>query len=323
MNVREISSYLDLDSKNLQSYNKDDIKQNYKKIALECHPDKLAKITDDEEKQKRIDKFKNATLAYRQCLQDFQKYGKILCNDSDDFNFKDIGGFGGFREDFEVFKNFDFGFWQDAFSTIQNNKSNISDTFRDLASFLLKKNLKPQSFYNPSVTVIRHNIMLPVSYHDMHTSKKKKVRVILKGIDEPLFLNIVCKKEYPEFTKQYIDDDGIEHEINVKMKILQDSYDNYSHILEDSGIINLITNINITLSEYLSGCKKDVEYINGKSLTIDIPAFSLERMTVEGKGLLGGDLIIYLGMTNIQKDKWDLMNIDDKTVFMSLLKCIQ
>ena len=47
---------LNLDINNISKYTKDDIKDIYKKIALECHPDKLINITDINEKNQKIDK---------------------------------------------------------------------------------------------------------------------------------------------------------------------------------------------------------------------------------------------------------------------------
>jgi DnaJ-class molecular chaperone len=49
---------LSLDINKISKYTKDDIKDIYKKIALECHPDKLINITDINEKNMKIDKFK-------------------------------------------------------------------------------------------------------------------------------------------------------------------------------------------------------------------------------------------------------------------------
>jgi preprotein translocase subunit Sec63 len=43
---------------------KEDIKKAYKEIALSCHPDKLHDI-NDATKNEKIEKFKNATYAYK------------------------------------------------------------------------------------------------------------------------------------------------------------------------------------------------------------------------------------------------------------------
>ena len=54
---------------------------------------------------------------------------------------------------------------------------------------------------------------------DLYTDKNKKIRILLKGVKKPFNFSILCKKEYPHFKRQYIDDDGIEHEIEIKMMI--------------------------------------------------------------------------------------------------------
>ena len=59
---------LGLDINNISKYTKDDIKNIYKKIALECHPDKLVKIENVEEKNMKIDKFKKSCIAYKRAL---------------------------------------------------------------------------------------------------------------------------------------------------------------------------------------------------------------------------------------------------------------
>ena len=53
----------DLDKKNISSYTRENIKEKYKKIALECHPDKLFNIQDENIKNEKTEKFKKATLA--------------------------------------------------------------------------------------------------------------------------------------------------------------------------------------------------------------------------------------------------------------------
>ena len=65
-------------------------------------------------------------------------------------------------------------------------------------------------------------------------------------------------KEYPCLTRQYIDDNGVEHEIEIKMILAQDNEDKsiYKHVFNDNGTIDLITKININLYEYLSGTTK-------------------------------------------------------------------
>jgi transaldolase len=56
--LKEAQRQLDLglDINKISKYTKEDIKEIYKKIALECHPDKLVKIENAEEKNRKIEK---------------------------------------------------------------------------------------------------------------------------------------------------------------------------------------------------------------------------------------------------------------------------
>ena len=87
----------------------------------------------------------------------------------------------------------------------------------------LKKGIHSKKYYNPSTTSVKHNITLPLSYNDLYNTKKKKIQIILKNIKEPFNISILCKKEYPCLTRQYIDDEGIEHEIQIKMILSKNS----------------------------------------------------------------------------------------------------
>jgi len=65
---------LGLDINNISKYTKEDIKRIYKKIALECHPDKLIKIQDIKVKNAKIERFKKACIAYKKAIEDFDNY---------------------------------------------------------------------------------------------------------------------------------------------------------------------------------------------------------------------------------------------------------
>jgi DnaJ-class molecular chaperone len=220
------SEILGLDINKISKYTKEDIKEIYKKIALECHPDKLVKIENAEEKNRKIEKFKKACLAYKRALEDFDNYGRLRIytgDDKNDFchNFDNDNFFN--SEDFGEFDNVDINFWEDMYSNYFNDKNAIKNTFINLANIFLTKGLtkglKTKNYYNPSSKIIKHSIILPVNYLDLYTDKSKKIRILLKGVKKPFNFSILCKKEYPVFIRQYIDDDGIEHEIEIKMMI--------------------------------------------------------------------------------------------------------
>jgi curved DNA-binding protein CbpA len=219
---------LGLDINNISKYTKEDIKRIYKKIALECHPDKLIKIQDIKVKNAKIERFKKACIAYKKAIEDFDNYGELRAypnradnnnGNYDDYGYSDFGDFG----DFGDYSNPYINFWEDMYSNYFNDKKKVKNTFINLANIFLTKGLSKgfnrKNYYNPSSKVIKHSIILPVNYLDLHNDKNKKIRILLKGVKKPFNFSILCKKEYPHFKRQYIDDDGIEHEIEIKMMI--------------------------------------------------------------------------------------------------------
>mgnify|MGYP000604140653 FL=1 len=150
----------------------------------------------------------------------------------------------------------------------------------------------------------------------------------MKGVKKPFNFSILCKKEYPSFSRQYIDDDGIEHEIEIKMMIsninknnlkTSNSYNSDSSINDNSqesgedfdydkyrlnnkkveyrhkitnNHIDLIIDMFINLNDYLEGARKTIKYIDNNYINIDIPSFTLNNLIINNKGLLGGNLII-------------------------------
>jgi len=305
----------ELDINNISNYNKDDIKNFYKKIALECHPDKLFNIKDPILKNNKIERFKNASIAYKLALEDFDNYGK-LSNKIDNSDFGYNYNFDDLAHDFNIYKDIDVNYWKD----ILYNKDTIQKTFMSMANLFLKKGVKSNSYYNPSTKIIKHDISLKVTYYDLYNSKKKKLSILLKNIKDPFNISILCKKEYPQLTRQYIDDDGIEHEIVINM-ILADKNNmirEYTHKINNNNI-DLFTDITINLQEYILGITKEIQYIDNNYINITIPPFCGDSIEIINKGLLGGSLNVKIRFINITNKKWD--NIDDikKENFIKIL----
>ena len=93
---------LGLDINNISKYTKDDIKGIYKKIALECHPDKLIKTQDIKVKNAKIERFKKACIAYKKAIEDFDNYGELRAypnsTDNNRGDFGDYGDYGDFGD---------------------------------------------------------------------------------------------------------------------------------------------------------------------------------------------------------------------------------
>jgi hypothetical protein len=185
----------------------------------------------------------------------------------------------------------------------------------------LKNNLHTKKYYSPEVQeAIEHKIVLPVSYLDLHKKGKKKVRLFLKGVDEPVFLNIYCKKDYPYVERQYIDDDGKEHSIMIEMKIGRGGA--YTHIAKEDGSIDLITSVDVGWIDYLVGCVKHLEYIDGGFLEIHVRAFNTDKIVLKEHGLFGGDLIVNINIINIQEKEWKKLDENHKRKLIGILKMI-
>jgi len=294
------------------SSSKDEIKKAYKEIALSCHPDKLVNITDETERQKRIDKFKDASMAY-----------EILMNRSN--NTYD-GTYDTYHDSEGVWENSwndDTFEWKDVWNKFFNKEA-IKDTFFDIANQFVKSKIYPKSYYNPSSNIEPkkiHEVKLEVTYNEIITNAKKKLRLILVDINEPIFIDIYCGS-FPQVIKEYTDDDedGSEtiHEIIINMEIKKQ--DNYDHIISKSGSIDIITSVDISLQEYILGTTKKIEYIDGKNMELHIPAFQKEYYEIRGKGIKNGSFIINLCVKNIENSKWDALNEKDKAEMIRILE---
>ena len=305
----------DLDKKNLSSYTRENIKEKYKKIALECHPDKLFNIQNENIKNEKTEKFKKASLAYKMAMEQFDNYG-TLSTINYEYNYDNMA------DDYDTYKNMDLDFWNDIYNEFFSNKEEIEKTFVDVAKMFLKKGIHSKKYYNPSTTSVKHNITLPLSYNDLYNTKKKKIQIILKNIKEPFNISILCSKEYPLLTRQYIDDNGTEHDIELKMVLKNNDNSTYTHQVRKSGAIDLFTNININLCDYINGSDKKIEYIDGNNIDIKINSFDLNNILLANKGLIGGDLIISLNLNNMDSSDLDKLTIDEKLNFIKYVEKI-
>ena len=307
---------LNLNIENIDKYTREDIKNIYKKIALECHPDKLSNVSDEDERAAKIERFKKASIGYKKANEDFDNYGKLNYRGGSDYNFDNLA------DDYEIYNSFDLNFWKNTYDGIFKDKEAIKNTFIDVASYFFNRGFKNKNHYNPSTKVVIHNINLPITYYDLCSANKRKLRILLKNVKEPVYITLCCKKDYPCLTRQYIDDDSIEHEIIINMSIddtegceegtegceegTEGSCDiKYTHSL--TGInngIDLHTTIYINIIEYLMGGVKKIWYVDDTYIDINIMPFSTKDIIVKNKGLLGGDLNIKVVFKNITLKDW-------------------
>ena len=311
---------LNLNVDNIDKYTRDEIKNIYKKIALECHPDKLTNISDENERTIRIERFKKASIGYKNAIDDFDNYGKLMYRNTD-YDYDNLS------DDYEIYNNFDLNFWKNTYDSIFKDKEIIKNTFIDVASFFLNKGFKNKIYYNPSTKIIKHNINLPVTYFDLCTLNKRKLRILLKNVKEPVYINLCCKNEYPRLIRQYIDDDSAEHEIIINMiidnsDIYSDNDFNYTHSISnyDNNYIDLNIIIDINILDYLIGGIKKIKYVDNTYIDINIKPFCLNDIIIKEKGLLGGNLNVKLLFKHITLKEWNKISKKKRDKIINIIK---
>lgn len=283
-----------------QNASKEEIKKAYKEIALACHPDKLGNITDPVEREKKIDKFKNATVAYERLTQDTHYYQDISWDERMDWN----------------------GIWNMFFKDGQETKEMIKDAFVDMATMFIQSKIYPKSYYAPSSNLnpkITHDITLKVTYREIMQNVKKKLRLILVDIEEPIFVDVYCGM-FPCSVKEFTDDDDQDHEIIINMEIAK--MDGYDHLISKSGSIDLITSIEIDLLDFIKGCEKDIPYVDGSLINVSVPPFHKNFIELSKKGLNGGTLLVNISIKIIEKDAWEVLSEGNKASMIRILETI-
>ncbi len=268
----------------------EEVKKVYKSIALKSHPDKLNNISDINERNIKIKEFVDATNAYN----------KILKGDIDDYNFID--------EEFD-FENYKFTFedWEETINSIRQ-----SDLFKDVVSMIMKFKSK----------VKKHNINVDIKYSDYFSNNKKKLRLFLKGIEEPVYINLDCKK-YPSCIINYFDDNDNEHEINIKMDLINDvKINNGFYHYEDDELLNIYYDIQISTVDYLIGDIREIIFINKEKLEIKIEPFAKE-LEIKGYGINNGNLIIKFVYNPINKENWYKLTDADRNEMVRILMKIK
>lgn len=322
---------LHLNIENIDKYTREEIKGIYKKIALECHPDKLTHVSDEVERNAKIERFKMATIGYKKAMEDFENYGKLNYRGTD-YNFDNLA------DDYEIYNSFDLNFWKNTYDGIFKDKDKIKSTFIDVASYFFNRGFKTKNHYEPSTKIVKHNINLPITYYDLCSQTKRKLRILLKNVKEPVYITLCCKNDYPCLTRQYIDDDSIEHEIVIQMILESGETDDcesgemeaeaceaaeaeqvrYTHTTHTPHI-DLHTSIDINIVEYLSGGIRKIRYVDDSVLDIPIEPFSTKDIVIQDKGLLGGNLNVKVVFHNITLKKWKKISEKKRAKVIHLL----
>jgi DnaJ-class molecular chaperone len=159
--------------------------------------------------------------------------------------------------------------------------------------------------------IIVHKVKLEVTYAEILNNTKKKLRLFLTDVAEPVFVDIHCGS-FPEVIIHQKDRDIV---ISMTIKPVDD----YDHIVNNKSV-DLITTINITMREYILGYSKLIKYVDGTSLTVTVPAFhNCNIFEIANKGLLGGSLLLNLNVENVAKSNWNKLPQKDKVEMLRIL----
>ena len=262
---------------------KEDIKKQYHKLARKHHPDKLVNLSD-EEKQENEEMFKKINLAY-----------ELLSNN----DFKETP-----QKDWS-------GIWNYMEAFMNNSASaNTNEWIQGIVNIAreYKKHRSKRS---------NHHINVEVSLEEVHKRKEKKLRLFLKGIDDPVFVTIDCGC-YPSFMHMHITPDDKTLFIDIDFTLKKHSEYLLDNLFDSKDIY---AHIDINLYEYFNGCTRTLEDLDGEQFTIDIPRCNQDDISIDNKGLFGqGKLVIFTNTILPEKDK--LKHIDE-TEYNILLENIK
>ncbi len=190
--------------------------------------------------------------------------------------------------------------WEQTFDYIINSK-----LFKDFVNVLMK----------PANKIIKHTFNLEISYNDYFSKNKKKIRIFLKDIVDPIFIDLDCKK-YPKVIINHIDDNDIEHEIIFNLTLSTDNK-NYYHRINSNNSIDIIYDMIITTAEYLTGNNREHVYLNKEILIVKIEPFA-NKFVFEGLGINNGNFICNFIYIPIDKKDWNKINDDDKNTIIRI-----
>lgn len=260
--------------------NKEDIKIRYHELARKHHPDKLQHLS-----KKEIDiheqEFKRISVAYEMLSK--RNYEHIDMNmDKDDWN--------KMWENIPIFNDPDF----------------MNDILQNVINGVKKYATASNN---------EHYITIDVSLEEVFQKKDKKLRLFLKNIPDPIFININCSS-YPFLIYTY--DENIN--IHITFNLSTEGLFSLDTLFESNDIF---CTIHISLYEYIKGCTKHLQYLDNTVIDIKIQPCSEETIEIPNKGLnYSGKLTIFIKTILPSKALVDTLESSKKATLYKYLKKI-
>ena len=216
--------------------------------------------------------------------------------------------------------------WIETFNNIMN-----SHMFKEMVNLFMKYKSRSK----------KHNVNVDIKYSDYYSTTKKKLRIFLKNIEEPIYIDLDCSK-FPKHTINYFDDNENEHEILINMILAENNNSGYYHIYDNdgnngnndnndnngnddannNGKINIIYELNIDTVDYIIGNTKEHIFLNKELIHIIIEPFS-DCFIKKGYGINKGDFIVNFNYNPIKKENWDKLSKADKNEMVRIFKILK
>ena len=268
------------------------VRNRYIELAKTHHPDKLSGATEAERRDKE-EYFKSVTVAYHR-LEQRHKNPAVSFEDIEDCHD-----------------------WRSVWESLIDNSDLITAIF-DVAT-------KAAAKYKQRATTQHHQVTVPITLEEVHMSKEKKLRLFLKGVEDPIYITVNCSYKMAK--------DGYVMEVKEGSVIITIEFQLKDHpvysidqeMIDVLDELDMYANVTYTLSEYFTGVAQTLRYLDGTDVVFYIPPFCATDVpiTVRGKGLCGkGDLIIRPTLLLPKPALWDKMEQDEQDKYLNLLNAL-
>jgi DnaJ domain len=195
--------------------------------------------------------------------------------------------------------------WQDIWRRVQSMLAN-----RDLWDALRGAVQKSRT----------HVVELDVSLEEIYCNKPRKLRLVLNGITEPVYVT-AYSGNFPQVDIPYVPKDALDpipHTIRI---IMHDKPHPVYTISDLFDVLDLYTEVSLTWLDYVRGTTRELDYLDGTKIAIEIRPFIQERNIIKkGMGIRGGDLYVSVVVRRPLKELWDAMEESAKNGFCKILE---
>jgi len=165
-------------------------------------------------------------------------------------------------------------------------------------------------------SLYKRKINVYVEYVDILNNIIRKCKIKLPLIGTRI-IQIDCGK-FPRVV-EFIKHNDIEFEIQITM-IIRNTNEQYYHIKNSDTSIDLIRVIKINHLQFYNGFNCSFKHLDRTHITLDVKPTRIGSIRLEGKGIVGGDLIVRFKLCNPTKKNLKYLNADEMTTFLNLLQ---